>query len=198
MFNEFVLRISYNIYIYYTFNNMNKPNVFKTKSLKPLLTISAIATLLIAALSLTSTTNANAFNFGLKSNDVNDGSIDTDSLFSCLGAAINCVNTNQNNNNEIANNTAVVPPGPEPEPNCEDGIACFVSALNPTQLGNLKFVLGLPVNSPNELLCTTIDDLTAAELRAAITAPVVGVTDAVATVIINCLIDAGFTNLETA
>ena len=107
MFNEFVLRISYNIYIYYTFNNMNKPNVFKTKSLKPLLTISAIATLLIAALSLTSTTNANAFNFGLKSNDVNDGSIDTDSLFSCLGAAINCVNTNQNNNNEIANNTAV-------------------------------------------------------------------------------------------
>ncbi len=177
---------------------MNKFNTHSTKkSLKPLLTISAIATLLIAAMSLTSTTNANAFNFGLKSKDVNDGSIDTDSLFSCVGAAINCLNTNQNNNNEIANNTAVIPvPGPEPEPDCEAGIACFVSTLNPTQLGNLKFVLGLPVDAPNALLCDVIDDLTAAELRAAITAPVVGVTDAVATVIINCLIDAGFANLE--
>ena len=177
---------------------MNKFNTHSTKkSLKPLLTISAIATLLIAAMSLTTTTNANAFNFGLKSEDINDGSIDTDSLFSCVGAAINCINTNQNNNNEIANNTAVIPvPGPEPEPDCEAGIACFVSTLNPTQLGNLKFVLGLPVDAPNALLCDVIDDLTAAELRAAITAPVVGVTDAVATVIINCLIDAGFTNLE--
>ena len=117
MFNEFVLRISYNIYIYYTFNNMNKPNVFKTKSLKPLLTIFCHCNIIDSRSKLTSTTNANAFNFGLKSNDVNDGSIDTDSLFSCLGAAINCVNTNQNNNNEIANNTApITPPGPGPEP----------------------------------------------------------------------------------
>lgn len=175
---------------------MNKFNTHSTKkSLKPLLTISAIATLLIAAMSLTSTTNANAFNFGLKSEDINDGSIDTDSLFSCVGAAINCLNTNQNNNNEIANNTAVVPgpgPGPGPEPDCEAGIACFVSTLNPTQLGNLKFVLGLPVAASDDALCDVIDDLTEAELRAAITAPVVGVTDAVASVIINCLLDAGF------
>lgn len=176
---------------------MNKLNTHTIKkSLKPLMAISAIATLLIAAIGMTTTTNANAFNFGLKSNDVNDGSIDTDSLFSCVGAAIACLNTNQNNNNEIANNTAVVPPVTEPD--CEAGIACFVSTLNPTQLGNLKFVLGLPVDAPNELLCDVIDDLTAAELRAAITAPVVGVTDAVATVIINCLIDAGFVNLEVA
>jgi hypothetical protein len=180
---------------------MNKFNTHSTKkSLKPLLTISAIATLLIAAMSLTATTNANAFNFGLKSKDVNTGSIDTDSLFSCVGAAINCVNTNQDNNNVVTDNTVVAVPGPEPEPpidaDCEAGIACFVSTLNPTQLGNLKFVLGLPVDAPNALLCDVIDDLTAAELRAAITAPVVGVTDAVATVIINCLIDAGFTNLE--
>jgi hypothetical protein len=200
MFNEFVLRISYNIYIYYTITNMNKFNTHTTtKSLKPLLTISAIATLLIAAMSLTGTTNANAFNFGLKSKDVNSGSIDTDSLFSCVGAAINCVNTNQDNNNVVTDNTVVVPgPGPTPpiDADCEAGIACFVNTLNPTQLGNLKFVLGLPVDAPNELLCDVIDDLTAAELRAAITAPVVGVTDAVATVIINCLIDAGFTNLE--
>jgi hypothetical protein len=176
---------------------MNKPNVFNKKSLKPLLTISAIATLLMAAMTISTITNANAFNFGLKSKDVNDGSIDTDSLFSCLGAAINCVNTNQNNNNEIANNTATVPgPGPEPVQSCEDAIACFVDRLNPTQLASLKGVLGLATDAPNALLCTTIDDMTAAELRAAITAPVVGVTVAVANNIINCLIDAGFTNLE--
>ncbi|TVP40003.1 hypothetical protein [Candidatus Nitrosocosmicus arcticus] len=173
-------------------NKLNTPTI--KKSLKPLMAISVIATLLIAAIGMTTTTNANAFNFGLKSNDVNDGSIDTDSLFSCVGAAIACLNTNQNNNNEIANNTAVVPPVTEPD--CEDGIACLVSTLDATQLGNLKFVLGVPVNSPNAILCDVLDDLTAAELRAAITAPVVGVTDAVATVIINCLIDAGFTNLE--
>jgi hypothetical protein len=196
---------------------MNKLNTYSTKkTLKPLLTISAIATLLIAALSLTGTPNANAFNFGLNSEDVNSGSLDTDSLFSCVGAAIQCLNSNEDNDsvvndndNVTTNNSSVVTgpiipgpiipdpdPDPEPEPNCEEGIECFVSALNPTQLGNLKFVLGLPVDAPNALLCTVIDDLTAAELRAAITAPVVGVTDAVATVIINCLIDAGFTNLE--
>ncbi len=180
---------------------MYKLNPYSTKkSLKPLLTISVIATLLMAAMSISTIQNANAFNFGLKSKDVNDGSIDTDSLFSCLGAAINCVNTNQNNNNEVANNTAVVVPvipEPEPEPirDCEAAIACFVDRLDPTQLGNLKFVLGLPVDAPNALLCTTIDDMTYAELFAAITAPVVGVTGAVAINIINCLIEAGFTNL---
>jgi hypothetical protein len=104
------------------------------------------------------------------------------------------------NDNSVRNrdNVETPPVDPPVDADCTAGIACFVNALNPTQLGNLKFVLGLPVASDNELLCTTIDDLTAAELRAAITAPVVGVTDAVATVIINCLIDAGFTNLESA
>lgn len=164
------------------------------KSIKPLMMISVVATLLMAAMGTTNTNmNASAFNFGLKSKDVNTGSIDTNSLFSCTGAAINCINTNQNNNNEIANNTAVVVPGPTPLPgDCEEFIACFVDRLNPTQLGNLKFVLGLPVNSDNALLCETLDDLTEAELRAAIVAPVVGVTDAVASAIINCLLDAGF------
>ncbi|CAN5621227.1 hypothetical protein BH23THE1_BH23THE1_17590 [soil metagenome] len=71
--------------------------------------ISVIATLLIAAMGTTATNmNASAFNFGLKSNDVNDGSISTNSLFSCVGAAINCVNTNEGNNNVVANNTAAV------------------------------------------------------------------------------------------
>lgn len=85
------------------------------KSIKPLLTISAIATLLIAAMGISSATNANAFNFGLKSKDDNSGSIDTDSLFSCVGAAINCVNENEENNNVIVNNTEETPIPPPPE-----------------------------------------------------------------------------------
>jgi hypothetical protein len=100
--------------------------------------------------------------------------------------------------NRVRNEVPPVDEQPDVDPDCEDAIACFVDRLNPTQLASLKTVLGLASDAPNELLCTTIDDMTAAELRAAITAPVVGVTDAVATVIINCLIDAGFTNLETA
>jgi hypothetical protein len=78
--------------------------------------ISVIATLLIAAMGITTTTNASAFNFGLLSKDDNLGSIDTDSLFSCVGAAITCVNENEENNNVIANNneeTPIPPPPPE-------------------------------------------------------------------------------------
>ncbi len=74
------------------------------------LTVVAIASLLVLSFNLqtnmNSNMNANAFNFGLKSEDVNSGSIDTDSLFSCVGAAIQCINTNQENNNVVANNTA--------------------------------------------------------------------------------------------
>jgi hypothetical protein len=80
------------------------------KSTKHLMVISTIATLLIAAIGITTTSNANAFNFGLLSKDDNSGSIDTDSLFSCVGAAINCVNENEENNNVIANNNEVPPP----------------------------------------------------------------------------------------
>ena len=109
----------------------------------------------------------------------------------CAGMLNDC------GNDRSVNNPPPTTPPIEGEGDCEAAVACFVNNLNPTQLGNLKFVLGLPVAAPDAALCDVIDDLTAAELRAAITAPVVGVTDAVATVIINCLIDAGFTNLDT-
>jgi hypothetical protein len=85
------------------------------KSTKHLMVISTIATLLIAAMSLTTTTNASAFNFGLLSKDNNLGSIDTNSLFSYVGAAINCVNENEENNNVIANNNEETPIPPPPE-----------------------------------------------------------------------------------
>ena len=46
----------------------------------------------------------NALDLGLLSKDINLGSIDTNSLFSCVGAAITCVNENEDNNNVITNN----------------------------------------------------------------------------------------------
>ena len=85
------------------------------KSIKQVMIFSVIATLLIAAIGLPNTKSANAFNFGLLSEDVSSGSIDTDSLFSCVGAAITCVNTNEDNNNVIANNTEEIPIPPPPE-----------------------------------------------------------------------------------
>ena len=105
-----------NIYqIYYEFIMYKVSRDTLRKSTKHLMVISTIATLLIGAMSLTTTTNANAFNFGLLSEDENFGSIDTNSLFSCVGAAINCVNENEENNNVIANNTEETPIPPPPE-----------------------------------------------------------------------------------
>ena len=63
--------------------------------------------------------NSSALDLGLISKDINLGSIDTDSLFSCVGAAITCVNENEGNNNVITNNGTVPPPG---EP---DGLTVF-------------------------------------------------------------------------
>jgi hypothetical protein len=180
---------------------MNKFNTHSTKkSLKPLLTISAIATLLIAAMSLTTTPNANAsFNFGLKSKDVNTGSIDTDSLFSCVGAAINCVNTNQNNNNEVVNNTAVVVPGPGPGPEpTPDNAACqqcLSLSLDATQQSNFGIQLGLAANAGGAAICDRLAQVDAATVTAALLAPEVGVTQAVVDAILACLILAGYTNL---
>lgn len=57
-------------------------------------------------------------------------------------------------------------------------------------------MLGLPTDASNQLLCVELKPVSETTLRAAITAPIVGVTDAVATSIINCLIDAGLSNLE--
>jgi hypothetical protein len=106
-----------NIYqIYYEFIMFKVSRDGLKKSTKHLMVISAIATLLIVAMGITTTINANAFNFGLLSKDDNLGSIDTNSLFSCVGAAINCVNENEENNNVIANNneeTPIPPPPPE-------------------------------------------------------------------------------------
>lgn len=111
-------------------------NVSKDKlknSSKHLMVISAIATLLITAMGLTSTTNANAFNFGLESKDITEGGIDTDSLFSCVGAAIACINTNQDNNNVVANNSEETPIPEEPGTlTVTKEVACRSNGGNPS------------------------------------------------------------------
>ena len=52
----------------------------------------------------TNSLNVNAIDFGLISKDFNVGSIDTSSLFNCVGAAITCDNDNTVNNNVAINN----------------------------------------------------------------------------------------------
>lgn len=71
--------------------------------------ISATATLLMVTIGIATTMNANALNFGLISEDNNTGSVDTDSLFSYIGAAITCINSNQDNNNIFTNDTSEAP-----------------------------------------------------------------------------------------
>jgi len=82
------------------------------KSTKPVMVISTIVTLLLAANSITPIMNSSAFDFGLISKDNNTGSIETNSLFNCVGAAKTCINENENENNEIANNGEGIPPPP--------------------------------------------------------------------------------------
>jgi hypothetical protein len=172
------------------------------KSIKQIMVISTVATLLMAFMGSMPVMKSYAFNLG---------SDRTDSLLGCFGVGVDCNKTNKDNNNHhtdiltrIINNTIGKATPITPVTNITKPVAanetlcatCFTSFLNPTQLGNLKFVLGVPVAGTNAQLCTVVQTLTASELRTAIVMPVVGVTDAVATNIINCLITAGYTNLS--
>ena len=102
-----------------------------------------------------------------------------------------CINNNDNGQKE---EDGAEEPGAEPD--CTAGVACFAS-LDALELANLKLALGLGASVSNEVLCDILDSITPVALRTAITALPVGETDATATTIINCLIAAGFTNLES-
>jgi hypothetical protein len=69
------------------------------KSTKPLMVISTIATLLIAAISSMPVMNSSASDYILISNDNNSGSIETHSLYNCDGEGTTCINENKNNDN---------------------------------------------------------------------------------------------------
>lgn len=147
---------------------------------------SVIATLLIAGMGVTTSTNANAFNFGLESNDVNSGSIDTNSLFSCVGAAITCINSNQDNNNVVANNTAGAPSEPIDPVDPAACAACFESGLSDDQQTLLFAALNVTDMAG---ACVAIQDLTVDEVLLILAN--IGVIAEVAAEIVACLEASG-------
>jgi hypothetical protein len=160
------------------------------KSTKQIMIVSAFATLLLAAMSSVPTMKSYALSLSgllpsFGSNDRNDRSIDTDNFLSCLGVGTDCTNVNKH----VKPTTTSTPTPPPSSGGCDN---CFAQFLNPTQLGNLKFVLGVPVAGTDAQLCAAAHLKTEAELRAAIVEPVVGVTAAVADNIIACLKSNGF------
>ncbi len=112
---------------------MNNKTISNTSNGKMYLTIAAIASLLVMAFNVnTNSMNVNAIDFGLISKDTNVGSIDTSSLFNCVGAAITCDNDNTVNNNVAINNGTNGGNGGGDGPlTCEE---CFEENLTPAQI----------------------------------------------------------------
>ena len=132
------------------------------KSIKQIAVISAFAILLLAAMSSVPTMKSSALSLSgiipsLGSNDKNDRSIDTDDFLSCLGVATDCTNVNKH-----VKPTTTPTTTPPSSGGCD---ACFAQFLNPTQLGNLKFVLGVPVAGTDAQLCVQSHLKTEAELQ---------------------------------
>jgi len=117
-------------------------------------TIAAIASLLVMAFNLnTNSIDVNAIDFGLISKDFNVGSIDNDSLFNCVGAAITCDNDNTVNNNVAINNgTNDGNGGGDGILTCEE---CFEDNLTP---GQLQLLLSYAGGTLAELCVTIMTD----------------------------------------
>ena len=177
--------------LYATMYNKKQSTKTTISNFNLVIMVTAIASILVLGTGYSSMQSSGLDYNGLGDTDLFNGLTQT---AECAGLGNDC-----SEDNRVRNNNPDTPPvDPPGDPDCAVAVSCFVDRLNPTQLGNLKVTLGLASDAPDTALCEAIEGMTAAELRAAITAPVVGVTDAVADVIINCLIDAGFTNLEEA
>jgi hypothetical protein len=154
----------------------------KDKLKKSTLVISTIAILLMVTITTTPTMNSSAFDLGLISKDNNIGSIDTSSLFNCVGAAITCDNDNTVNNNVAINNGTSGGDPPNP-PTC---VECFEEFLTPGEITTLLENL----NQPSlEDLCAIIpfnDSATA--INNLVNG---GLSEATAISIVNCLVEAG-------
>lgn len=126
------------------------------------LTIIAIASLLVMAVNVSANSlNVNALDFGLISKDTNVGSIDTDSLFNCFGAAITCDNDNTVNNNVAANNGTNGNNGFNPDtplPPLENCETCF-QALPTAQQESIVTAVGLVNPATPDLVCDALDEL---------------------------------------
>ena len=119
---------------------MNNNSRINTSKGKIYLTVVAMASLLVMAFGVnTNSMNVNAIDFGLISKDTNIGSIDTNSLFNCVGAAITCDNDNTVNNNIAINNGTNGGNGGGDDPlTCEE---CFEENLTPAQMQSLELAL---------------------------------------------------------
>ena len=146
---------------------MNNKSKINTSKGKVYLTIVAFASLLMMAFNVnTNSMNVNAFDLGLISKDNNLGSIDTDSLFNCFGAAITCDNDNTVNNNISVNNgtnggngeTPIDPDTPLPPVELTDCSEC-ISALGPDVLVDLRAALDLSPTATPVDICFTLDAL---------------------------------------
>ena len=116
-----------------------------------------MASLLVMAFNVnTNSMNVNAIDFGLISKDTNIGSIDTSTLFNCVGAAITCDNDNTVNNNISMDNGASQPNEP---PTCEE---CLTNYLTPEEIAMLveEGLIGV------EPYCAHLTDLTPEQLVA--------------------------------
>ena len=123
-------------------------------------TLVAIASLLVMAFNInTNSMNVNAIDFGLISKDTNIGSIDTDSLFNCVGAAITCDNDNTVNNNIAINNGTNGNGGDTPLPplpaNCGDCINELGSGVHLILIDTF----GLPPEATSEDICEALVEL---------------------------------------
>jgi hypothetical protein len=97
------------------------------------LTAVAIASLLVMAFNVsTNSLDVNVLDLGLVSKDTNIGSIDIDTLFNCVGAAITCDNDNTVTNNVAINNETSQPNEP---PTCEE---CFTNYLTDEEITMLE------------------------------------------------------------
>lgn len=99
-------------------------------------TVAAVATVLLISFSVNlNSMDANGIDFGIISKDDNVGSIDTENLFNCFGAAITCDNDNVVNNNVTINNGN----SPAELPTCEE---CFTDNLSPEQIEMIEELAG--------------------------------------------------------
>ena len=114
----------------------------------------------------TNSMNVNAFDLGLISKDNNIGSIDTDSLFNCVGAAITCDNDNTVNNN-VAINNGTNGEGNTPLPPidpilCEECIS-NTELLSVGQLIDLSVALTSDPGASYSQICEAIDAIATVE-----------------------------------
>jgi hypothetical protein len=155
-------------------NKASKDNLKKSTML-----VSTIAILLMVTI-ISTRMNISAFNIGLLSKDTNIGSIDTSSLFNCVGAAITCDNDNTANNSINQTSSPLTPPNLT----CEECIAN--AGLDEIQLNTLRSVFELTLGASIAEICAEIESLTAAEFIAILVEDV-GLSINAANALVECL-----------